>query len=79
MNLFTKQKQIHRHRKQTRVTKGKWGGINWEYGMNKCLLPYMKHINKDLLYSTGNYIHCLVINYIGKEYKKKKRYLCRYK
>ena len=26
--------------------------------------------NKDLLYSTGNYIHYLVINYNGKELKK---------
>ena len=37
MNLFTKQKQIHRHRKQTVVTKGeRWrGGINWEFGIDK--------------------------------------------
>ena len=26
MNLFTKEKQTHRHRKQTTVTKGKRGG-----------------------------------------------------
>ena len=26
MNLFTKQKQTHRHRKQTWLPKGKWWG-----------------------------------------------------
>ena len=40
MNLFTKQKQIHRHRKQTMVTKGEKyrGGINWEFGVDKYTL-----------------------------------------
>jgi len=33
MNLFTEQKQAHRFKKQTLVTKGEkwWGGINWEF------------------------------------------------
>ena len=35
---------------------------------NRCTLPYIKQINnKDLLYSTGNYIQYLVINYNVKE------------
>ena len=40
MILFTKQKQIHRHRKQTMVTKGeRWrGGINWGFGIDKYTL-----------------------------------------
>ena len=41
MNLFIKQKQTHRHRKQTMVTKEDgetW--INWEYRINY-MLRYM--------------------------------------
>ena len=56
MNLFTEQKQMHRHRKQTygfqRVRDR--GGINWEYGINRYALPYTNWINsKGLLYSIG--------------------------
>ena len=44
------------------------GGINWEFGINIYTLLYIKEINnKDLLYSTGNYIQYLVIAYNGKE------------
>ena len=39
MNLFTEQKQTHRHRKQTygyqRGKRGLVGGINEEYGINR--------------------------------------------
>ena len=44
MNLFTKQKQTHRHRKQTysyQREKG-GGGINWEFGINRYTLLYIK-------------------------------------
>ena len=45
--------------------------MNWEYEIKRCTLSYIKQVNKkDLLYSTGNYIHHLVINYNGKELKK---------
>ena len=45
--------------------------MNWEYEIKRCTLSYIKQVNKkDLLYSTGNYIHYLVINYNGKELKK---------
>ena len=77
MNLFTKQKQTHRHQKQTygyqRGQRG-WGGeISQEFGINRYTLLYVKQItNKDLLYSTGNYIQYLVITYNGKEYEKEK-------
>ena len=37
------------------------GGINWEYEINRCTLLYRK-INKDLPYSTKNYIQYLIIN-----------------
>ena len=40
------------------------GGTNSEYGINRYKRLYIKEIsNKDLLYSTGNYIQYLVINY----------------
>ena len=70
MNLFTKQKQTHRHRKQTYgYQRGKvGGGIDQEFGFSRNTLLYIKQINnEDLLYNTGNYIQCLVINYNGKE------------
>ena len=51
--------------------RGRWGGINWEFGINRYTLLYMKQINnKNLLYSTGNYIQYLVITYKGKESEK---------
>ena len=74
MNLITKQKQTHRHRKQTYGYQGgkRKGGINQEYGIKRYTLLYIKQINnKDLLYSTGNYIQYLVITYKGKESEKK--------
>ena len=44
------------------------GGINWEFGINIYTLLYIKEINnKNLLYSTGNYIQHLVITYNRKE------------
>ena len=44
MDLFTKQKKTHRHRKQTydyQKEKGR-GGINWEFGINRYRLPNIK-------------------------------------
>ena len=41
MNLITKQKQ--RHRKQIyNYQKGKERGINWEFGINRYTLLYIK-------------------------------------
>ena len=42
MNLFTKQKQSHRGRKQTMVTKGEKGGRNWEIGIDIITVLYIK-------------------------------------
>ena len=43
MNLFTKQKQIYRLRKQTYgYQRGKVGGINEEFGINIYTLLYIK-------------------------------------
>ena len=51
------------------VTRGK--GINQELGINRYTPLYIKQItNKDLLYSTGNYIQYLVKTYKGKESEK---------
>ena len=52
MNLYTKQKQTHRHKKQTYgYQRGKAeGGINWEFGSDRYILLYIKQINnKDIL------------------------------
>ena len=55
------------------VTKGvRGGGINQEFGINTyILLDIIQIINKDLLYSTGNYIQYFVITYKGKESEKR--------
>ena len=75
MNLYTKQKQADKHRKQTysyQRWKEEWGGINEEVGINIYTLQYIKQIsNKVLLYSTGNYIHYPVINHMEKNILKK--------
>ena len=56
------------------VTKGKSRlseEINQEFGVSRYKLLYSKQVNnKVLLYSTGNYIQYLVINYNGKESEK---------
>ena len=82
MNLFTKQKQTHRFRKQTYgYQRGSGGGINQEFGINIYTLLYMQWINnkniytllyiqwinKDFLYSTRNYIQYLIRTNNGKE------------
>ena len=41
----------------------------WEFGISRYKILCLGWINnKVLLYSTGNYIHCPVINHNGKEY-----------
>ena len=73
MNISTKQKQTHRHREQTCGCQGRegWGGKDWEVGISRCKLVYIKQITtKDLLYSTGNSTQYSVMTYMGKESKK---------
>ena len=51
-------------------------GINYKVGINRYTLLYIKYINnKDLLYSTGNYIQWLAITYNGKESEKEYTYI----
>ena len=77
MNLFTKQTQTHKHRKQicNYQTEQEAGGINYEFCTSIYILLYIKQINKGLLYSTGNYIQYLVITYDGKESEKEYIYI----
>ena len=43
---------------------GSGGGMDWEFGINRCKLIYMEWTsNKVLLYSTGNYIQYPVISH----------------
>ena len=45
------------------------GGRDWEFGISRCKLLYIRWINnRVLLYSTGNYIQYPVISHNGKEY-----------
>ena len=66
---YLQNKSIHRYRKQIYAYQGgKWGGINWEVGIDIYIPLYIKYItNKDLLYSTGNYTQYFVITYKGKK------------
>ena len=51
MNLYTKQKQAHRHGGQTAVTKGEKEGRRdgLEFGMNRCKPVYIGCINNKVL------------------------------
>ena len=79
MNLFTKQKQTHRHRKQVyHDQRGQWGqGWKRETVISESTHrhKYMCKIDhqQDLLYSTGKY---LITIYNGKECEKE--YICVY-
>ena len=58
MNLFTKQKETHRLRKQTYGCQGE--GVVRDIGKVKYTLLYLKRIpNKDLVCSTGNSLSVL--------------------
>ena len=73
INLYTKQKQIHRHRKQTytchsgQQERGEDKLGIWDQPIHTTIY---KINNKDLLNSTGNYAQYLVITYNGKGYEK---------
>ena len=75
-HLLTKQKQTHRHRKQTSGYQTEKGvGISQKFGINTFTLLYIKKINdKILLYGTGENIQYLVISYNGKKFYKE--YMC---
>ena len=47
-----------------------------EFGINRYIPLYIKQVNnKDVLYSTGNYMQYLLITYNGKESEKEKIYM----
>ena len=48
--------------------------LNYEFGISRYTLVYVKQMNKMLLSSTGNYIQYPVINHNGQEYEKE--YIC---
>ena len=70
MNLSTKQKQTQGYREQICGCQGRGegSGMDWEFGVGKCILLYIECINKVLCYSTEYYIKCPMINHNGKQY-----------
>ena len=71
MNLFTKQKQTHRHRKETYgYQSGKVGGDKLGVWDQHIYTNIYKITNKGLLYNTRNYTQYLAITYNGKESEK---------
>ena len=79
MNLFTRQKQTHRHRKQIMVTKGERDKLGvWDQQIQTTIYKTDKN-NKALLYNTGNYIQYPVISHNGIENEKRiYMYICIY-
>ena len=69
MNLSTKQKETHRHRKQT-YQRGSRGGIKEELGINKCIALHIKKMDKSLLYSTWTILNILGETIMEKNIKK---------
>ena len=67
-----KQKQAHRHWKQTWLSKGEWGGrMNREFGINRCTHYMNREATRAYCsYSTGNCIQYLLITNNGKESEK---------
>ena len=78
MNLSIKQKQAHRHRKQTSGCQGEgWEGEGWSGSVGLLDAHYLEWVNKKiLLYSTGNSMQSPGVNHSGKEYKKE--HICVY-
>ena len=77
MNVYTKKKQTHRHRKQTYGSqRGKVGGAvtSCELGPDMHTLLYIKQIaTKDLLYSSGTSTQYMAVTRMGKEFEEKKK------
>ena len=58
---------------------GRGGGIDREFRASRCKLFHLEWIsNEVLLYSTGNYIHSLVMEHDGRWYERKNVYMCNY-
>ena len=69
MNLSTKQAHI-----QNRLVVE--GRMDWEFEISRWKVLYIRWINsKVLLYSTGNYIQCPVLNQNGKNMKNNYIYI----
>ena len=66
MNLSTKQKQTHRHGEQTCGCQGVEERVGWTGSLGLVYANYYWVSNEVLLYSTGNYIQSLGIDYDGR-------------
>ena len=75
MDLHTKDKQTHRHKRTDLWLprgRGCQGGMDKKFGISRCKLLYTEWINnKVLLYSTGSYVQYPVINNNGKDFEKR--------
>ena len=68
VNVFTKQKQTQRHRKEIySYQRGNTEGYIKSLGLAYVYTTIYKIISKDLLYSTGSATQYSVITYMGKE------------
>ena len=78
MILSTKQKQTHGHGEETRGCQGggRGRGMDEEFGIGRWKLLHLEWLSHEvLLYSIGNYIQSLGVEYYGRYYEKK-MYVC---
>ena len=69
MNLHMNRNRITTEQTGGCQGRGAGGGMDWEAGVSRCKLLYIRWINnKFLLYSTENYIQYPMINYNGEAY-----------
>ena len=78
MNLFSKQKQRHKHREQMYDSRrGREGGINWETGTDIHTLLCIQWMAGDsLLYSMGSSARCSVVTWMGRKFKREGICVC---
>ena len=73
MKISMKEKQINRRREQTVVAQGGGdaGGRDWQFGISRHKLLYIRQINdKVLLYIPRNYVQYPVIDHMERNMKK---------
>ena len=67
MNLPIEKKQAHGHGEWTCGCQGGGSGMDWEFGVSRCKLFHLEWMsNEVLLYSTGDYIHSLMMEHDGR-------------
>ena len=74
LNESTYKTETHSQTQRANLWLPKGKGMDYEFGINRYILPYIKQASSnDLLHETGNNIQYLVTTYSGNNLKK---YMC---